>query len=259
MKLAYSSNAYRRGSIEEAIARIARLGYDGLELMADVPHAWPAELTAARIDEIKKSLNSSGLALSNINAFMMSAVQDFWHPSWIEKDKGFRQLRVRHTIESLRLARRLGASCITTEPGGPLEAGMLRAYALEIFVEGLEEALRVAEEVEVMLLVEPEPGLLIENTTQFLELAQRIDSPMFGLNFDVGHFFCVNEDLPTAAGLADAIKKEFQVTPKLIEGSGGVFDVHVDDTQVWSKHDTGRFPEHKEVLTKIKGLAAKPK
>jgi len=45
----------------------------------------------------------------------------------------------------------------------------------------------------------------------------------------------------------------------MVEGSGGVFDVHVDDRQIWSKHDVGRFPEHKEILDKIKGLAAKTK
>jgi sugar phosphate isomerase/epimerase len=60
----------------------------------------------------------------------------------------------------------------------------------------LTEALHHAEEVGVPLLVEPEPGLLIENAAQFLELARRIDSPMFGLNFDIGHFFCVGEPLP---------------------------------------------------------------
>ncbi len=42
--------------------------------------------------------------------------------------------------------------------------------------------------------------------------------------------------------------------PKLIEGSGGVFDVHVEGTQIWSKQDVGRFPEHDEVLDKIAAL-----
>ena len=39
MKLAFSSNAYLRFSIDETIARIAGLGYTGIELLADVPHA----------------------------------------------------------------------------------------------------------------------------------------------------------------------------------------------------------------------------
>lgn len=196
MKLAYSSNAYRRWPVEDAIRRIAGLGYAGMELMADAPHAWPAGLSGNRIDEIHRCLEAECLALSNVNAFMMSAVQDFWHPSWIESDPSFRRLRVQHTVDSLRLAQRFGAACITTEPGGPLESGMHRQQALDLFVAGLNEALGVAEDIGVMLLVEPEPGLLIENAHQFLELAGRITSPMFGLNFDVGHFYCVKEDIP---------------------------------------------------------------
>lgn len=196
MRLAYSSNAYRRFGIGEAIARIAGIGYAGMELMADVPHAWPAGLSDARIDEIRRRLDEHHLVLSNINAFMMNAVQDFWRPSWIEPEEGFRRLRVRHTMASLRLARKLGASCITTEPGGPLPEGMTRGHALDLFSDGLNEALRRAEDENVLLLVEPEPGLLIENADQFDELAARINSPMFGLNFDVGHFYCVADPLP---------------------------------------------------------------
>ncbi|MBI4705802.1 MAG: TIM barrel protein [Deltaproteobacteria bacterium] len=64
------------------------------------------------------------------------------------------------------------------------------------------EALRRAEDDGVHLLVEPEPGLLIENVAQFEELAARMDSPMFGLNFDVGHFYCVGEPLPEAVDAA---------------------------------------------------------
>ena len=58
--------------------------------------------------------------------------------------------------------------------------------------------------------------------------------------------------MPKAAGLADALKKEFGVQAQLIEGSGGVFDVHVDGTQIWSKHDVGRFPEDSEIVDKMK-------
>ena len=43
------------------------------------------------------------------------------------------------------------------------------------------------------------------------------------------------------------------VEAKLIEGSGGVFDVTVDGKLVYSKNSTGRFPEEGEVLKAIKG------
>jgi selenoprotein W-related protein len=40
----------------------------------------------------------------------------------------------------------------------------------------------------------------------------------------------------------------------LIEGSGGVFDVKVDDKLIYSKFQTGRFPEHDEILAELNAL-----
>ena len=54
--------------------------------------------------------------------------------------------------------------------------------------------IELAESLEMPLLIEPEPGLLIERFDQYLEFVDRIDSPMIGLNFDVGHAYCVGED-----------------------------------------------------------------
>ena len=52
----------------------------------------------------------------------------------------------------------------------------------------------VAEELGIELLIEPEPELMIERFDQYLEFTDRIDSKMIGLNFDIGHAYCVNED-----------------------------------------------------------------
>jgi len=211
MKLAYSANAYMKHTVLDAIDRIGALGYAGIELMADVPHLWPEWVGDAMIDDVRRRLDHRGMAISNVNAFMMNAVQDFWHPSWIEPDLAFRRLRVAHTIAALRLADRLGAPSITTEPGGPLPDGVSREAAMDTFVEGLGEALTVAEEVGVALLVEPEPGLLIERMDEFLDLAERIDSPLFGLNFDVGHAFCVADPLPESIARMAALTKHYHV------------------------------------------------
>lgn len=51
--------------------------------------------------------------------------------------------------------------------------------------------------------------------------------------------------------MADEIKASYGLTPKLIEGGGGIFDVKVDDKLIFSKHQVGRFPEHHEVLDQI--------
>jgi sugar phosphate isomerase/epimerase len=198
MKLAFSSNAYLRSPIEDTIARIASLGYRGIELLADVPHAWPAGLLDEQKQSIRDALARHNLTISNINAFMMNAVADprqpYWHPSWIEPDPHYRAIRREHTKRSLHLARDLGAPHITTEPGGPLAPSQSWREAADIFYDELMPCVEVAESVSVALLIEPEPELLIERFDQYLEFVARIDSPMIGLNFDVGHAYCVGED-----------------------------------------------------------------
>jgi sugar phosphate isomerase/epimerase len=198
MKLAFSSNAYMRFSVEETIRRIAALGYRGLELLADVPHAWPAGLLEERKQSIRDALARHGLAISNINGFMMNAVADprqpYWHPSWIEPDPAYRAIRREHTKRALLLAKELGAPGIQTEPGGPPRVGQSWEEAAQVFYDELMPCVEVAEEQGVDLLIEPEPGLLIETFEQYLEFAGRIQSPRVGLNFDIGHAFCVGQD-----------------------------------------------------------------
>lgn len=198
MKLAFSSNAYMNFSIEDAIQRIASVGYRGIEVLSDVPHAWPAGLLPARRQAIKKCLAEHQLAVSNVNGFMMNAVADprqpYWHPSWIEPDANYRAIRREHTKRALQLAAELGARNLQTEPGGPLAAGQSWEDAARIFYDELMPCVEVAERVQVGLLIEPEPGLMIERFGQYLRFMERIDSPWVGLNFDIGHAYCVSED-----------------------------------------------------------------
>jgi sugar phosphate isomerase/epimerase len=202
MRLAFSTNAYQRFAFDEAAERIAAIGYEGLELMADVPHAWPAGLLAAPKAAIRAAMERNHLAFSNVNAFMMNAISDhrqpYWHPSFIEPDPHYRRVRIDHTRRALSLCAELGAPHITTEPGGPLAKGQGRQDAIDLFVEVLKPLAEHAHSVGVLLLLEPEPGLLLETTDQFLEVAERLNAPSVGLNFDVGHAFCVHEDLPRA-------------------------------------------------------------
>ncbi len=48
--------------------------------------------------------------------------------------------------------------------------------------------------------------------------------------------------------MAAAIKEKCGVEAQLIAGGGGIFDVKADGQLVYSKHQTGRFPEDAEVL-----------
>ncbi|NDC63419.1 MAG: sugar phosphate isomerase/epimerase [Planctomycetia bacterium] len=198
LRLAFSSNAYIDVPVEQAVARIGAAGYRGIELLADVPHAWPAGLLEPQKEAIRAAVRGRGLTISNVNAFMMHAVADprqpYWHPGWTDPDKHYRAIRREHTKRAVRLAAELGAASISTEPGGELADGQSRREAADIFYDEIMPVLDVAAECGVAVLVEPEPGLLIERFEQYLEFADRVRHPALGLNFDIGHAYCVAED-----------------------------------------------------------------
>ncbi len=198
MKLAFSSNAYMHFSIEDTIRKMAELGYSGIEVLADVPHAWPAGLLEERKQSIRDCLAEHNMTISNVNAFMMNAVADprqpYWHPGWTDPDPHYRAIRREHTIRSLHLAKEIGAPHITTEPGGQLTPDQTWDEGADIFYEEIMPCLEVAEKIGIPLLIEPEPELLLETFGEYLKFIDRIDSPMTGLNFDIGHSYCVNED-----------------------------------------------------------------
>ncbi len=198
MKLAFSSNAYMHFSIEDTIDKIADLGYTGIEILADVPHAWPANLLEERKQSIRERLAGRKLTIANINAFMMNAVADprqpYWHPGWTDPDPHYRAIRREHTKRALHLAKEIGALNITTEPGGHLAPGQTWQDAAAIFYDELMPCIELAEKLEVLLLIEPEPELLIEKFGEYLQFVERIKSPWVGLNFDIGHAYCVSED-----------------------------------------------------------------
>jgi sugar phosphate isomerase/epimerase len=222
INLAFSTNAFKRYSLEDSIREIAKLGYGGVEILCDIPHAYPPHFKEDHIRSFKKTLASSDIQISNLNAFTLFAIGDTYHPSWID-DNRRREMRIQHTIECIRLAKKIGAKHLSTEPGGPVkmlasssslsssssppspappeEQPQQRQQPLdvdrleEIFLDGLARVAQIAEEDDVKVLIEPEPGLLIENSRQFKKLMTKILNPKYiRLNFDIGHFYCVNED-----------------------------------------------------------------
>lgn len=200
MKLSFSSNAFKKFSLDTAIKEIAKIGYKGVEILCDIPHAYPPDFSKDQTKKIRNLISELNIGISNLNAFTLFAIGDVYHPSWIENDIKLRELRVKHTIDCIYLAKKLGAKNLSTEPGGPINTKKNKVESnilLKIFADQLKKIKFIAEETEVKILVEPEPSLLIENSQQFLQLMKLVCSDYIKLNFDIGHFYCVKEDPST--------------------------------------------------------------
>ena len=198
MILGYSTNAFVKFSLIDSIDRIARIGFKGVEIMVDHPHLYPPEYQQSKLMALKKRIEQNHLIVTNLNSFTLSAVGDSYHPSWIETDPQQRTVRIQHTIDSLKIAHQLGCRNISILPGGRLDNGISRKKGFKLFHEGLEKVIPTAEELGISLLIEPEPDLLVESTAEFRAFIKDVRSSFVGLNFDIGHFFCVGEN-PAAA------------------------------------------------------------
>ncbi len=194
--LAFSTNAFKNATLEAAVRAIGGIGYGGVEVMADLPHALPDRMSAQRRRELAAQVGSFG-AVSNINAFTLFACGDTYHPTWIEHDERLRALRIEHTRAALELAADLGAQTVSIQPGGPLiGTGLSADIAAERFARGIEAVLPHARRLGVTIAVEPEPGLLIQTAAEYLAFKRRFfdGEPRVRMNCDLGHLFCVGDD-----------------------------------------------------------------
>ncbi|MBI2213581.1 MAG: hypothetical protein HYU52_08035 [Acidobacteria bacterium] len=55
--------------------------------------------------------------------------------------------------------------------------------------------------------------------------------------------------------MAAEIKAQLGHESKLVRGSGGIFDVFADDVRIYSKHETGQFPDESEIIAALRAIA----
>jgi len=197
IRLAFSTNAYKKSTLFQALGDIAATGYSGVELMADIPHAYPPALDASQRWELQLLLAELRLQVSNINAFTLFADGDTYHPTWIEDDPCLRQKRIDHTLRCIELAAQFGARTVSLQPGGPMIGTSLnRDQAAVRFADGLRELLPAARSLGIILAIEPEPGLLLQSAAEYLQFKREFfaSEHLVAMNCDVGHLFCVGDD-----------------------------------------------------------------
>lgn len=133
-------------TLEEALRLTAEMGYDGLELGAVRPHAWPPDLNAGRRRAIRKMAADLGLAFSAINP------QTVYHniASPLPEE---REATVRNIADCLDLALDLDCPRIVVNGGWSVQPyGRQDAWCWAL--EGLRTAAREAEQRGVVMVME---------------------------------------------------------------------------------------------------------
>lgn len=216
--LAFSTNAFTRFTLDEALRRIAGHGYRGVEVLADAPHAVPERTSDAEAERLRGLLGELALTVANINDNTMfhhwtdAPPEPFFEPALVSEDPELRAVRLANILRTLEIAPRLGARNISITTGKPL-GGMSPEACEPVLRDGLMRVLDRAEAVGVDVGIECEPGLLVETSDELLALIDRVGSARLGANLDIGHALVSGEDP------AEAVRRL----------RGRIWNLHVED------------------------------
>jgi protein FrlC len=123
MKLAFSTNAYTRFPLIDALRGIKAAGFAGVEILADVPHAYPPQITSQLTSEVSRTLESLSLQVSNINCncsfgyWKDAPPEAYFEPSLISPNPKHRAERTEMILRSLQFAKDVGAANISITSG----------------------------------------------------------------------------------------------------------------------------------------------
>src|SRR6478672_3916973 len=202
MKLAFSTNAYTRFTLMEALRDIRQAGFEGVEILADVPHAYPGGQIDDRLaGDVRGELDRLGLAVSNVNCncsfgyWKDAPGEPYFEPSLISPNPKHRADRIAMIQRTLQFARDIGARNISITSGRML-GGMPPERAARQFVESIKPVLDRADTMSVDLGIECEPGLFLEYVAELREWINRLNHPRLGANLDIGHSQVIGESIP---------------------------------------------------------------
>jgi inosose dehydratase len=180
MKLGYSTWGMPKVPVDEALAHLAGLGFDGVELTVIPGYTTElSKLDAVERSRIRQLLQKHHLILPAIAA----------HSSLLSNDKETHAANMARLKGAVDLAVEWAQGdiipAIDTTPGGrPEEWDAVR----DLLVERTRELVEYAQARNVTIAMEPHVGAVIDTPEKVLQLLELVDSPYLKVNFDISHF-----------------------------------------------------------------------
>jgi sugar phosphate isomerase/epimerase len=169
-----------KGDLETNLRRIAKLGYDGVELAIRDPKL-------VSLDELDRLTRLCGLSVPAIGTGQAWGEEGL---SLTDPDPSVRRSAIERIISHIPGAVRFGAVIIIGLIRGIVKPGVDPVQAMDWLVEALRECSAAASPHGIRLALEPinrYETTLVNNTTQGLELIERVGADNFGLLLDTFH------------------------------------------------------------------------
>lgn len=216
IKLSYSTFGLTQLDFLAAIDAVAAAAYAGIEISFHRDQFNPFNVDDDYLDTVRKRLDKAG-----IEGACVATASHFFdplrphEPSLMDPDLAGRKRRIGLVKRGIHVARRLGIPLVTFGSGF-VRAEHVRNPAIDaraLLLESIRDCLRdIRADEDLTLLIEPEPGMLIETLDQGLALIEDIDSPHFRLHVDLCHAYCSEPDYLAALARAAPLTRYLHIS-----------------------------------------------
>lgn len=194
MIIGYNTNGLSNHDAFDGLELLAKTGYKSIAITID--HGWLSPRDADRdvqLQRIKHFCIENGFSsVIETGARFLLDPEHKHSPTLLDVDKSRSQERVEFLKYCIDVAVELESDCVSIWSGiKPAEISF--HHAMDRLVENLSAVLEYAEERNMDIGFEPEPGMLIDNTGRFERLTHLIDSNRLKMTLDIGHLFCLSE------------------------------------------------------------------
>lgn len=215
-------------TLDDTIKRLAKLGYDGIEIGAAAPHAYPPHLSKERRAQVRDLLDENGIQLSSMLPAPSGGPGNNPASPYIEE----RRATVEHYKELAELTAQWGGKTLIYLPGWII-FGTSRRQAWAWSREVLTEVADSIAHTGVTLVIEPtsHDTNLCVSADDAIELMQDVNRPNVKLMFDTFHVLYSREVISDYAYEMGADLKHIHIadSDRLPPGSGvGDFESLID-------------------------------
>jgi sugar phosphate isomerase/epimerase len=199
MLLSYNTNGLANHSLLDAIDLLAEIGYQGIAITLDHGALNPFdERVGDQLPRVASALQSHGMCcVIETGARFLLDPRKKHEPTLVSSDAAEQARRVDFLCRAIQIAARLKADCVSLW-SGVVRDGAGDTAARDRLIDGLARVLECAEQHDVRLAFEPEPGMLIDRLDSYRGLldklvARRTDIARLLLTIDIGHLHCQGE------------------------------------------------------------------
>ncbi|MEO5829488.1 MAG: sugar phosphate isomerase/epimerase family protein [Rhodanobacter sp.] len=197
-QLSYSTFGLTHLDFLAAIDAVGAAGYEGIEISFHREQFNPFDIDDDYLAQVKQRL-----AVAGVRPACVATASHFFdplrphEPSLMDTDLAGRKRRIDLVKRGIHVARQLDAPLVT------FGSGFIRAEHVAhpsidphaLLVDSIRECLaEIRQDEDITLLIEPEPGMLIETIDDGLALVEEVDSPHFRLHVDLCHAYCSEPD-----------------------------------------------------------------